>query len=320
MNDILSAVLVALLVSIVVATILIALVNANFQTKKEHRLDKVLASYARVVGAGEAAEIAATQKRQVRSQVFQKFEKSIDEKLAGAGLEVTASVWIWSSLGASAVAFVVGLLGVGSPVIGALLGLLAGFYMLNVFLASRIRSRAIKFAMELPSLLQIVASGLRSGLTFDAALSATAAQDKGEVGRQFRRAIAEVQFGSTLEDALRRVAARMSSDDLNWLVMVLEIQREMGGSLSGILDGVAATIKGRAEVKREIKVISAEGRMSGYVLIALPIFSMISLFVIRPEYVSFFWTNPVGFIMLGGFLLLMAIGWVWMNKVVQVRV
>lgn len=169
-------------------------------------------------------------------------------------------------------------------------------------------------------MLQIVASGLRSGLTFDAALSATAAQDKGEVGRQFRRAIAEVQFGSTLEDALKRVAQRMSSDDLTWLVMVLEIQREMGGSLSGILDGVAATIKGRAEVKREIKVISAEGRMSGYVLIALPILSFVALFAIRPEYVSFFWTNPVGLIMLGGFLVLMAVGWVWMNKVVQVRV
>jgi len=223
-------------------------------------------------------------------------------------------------LGASALAFVFAGLFFGSPVIGALLGLLVGFYLLNAYLASRIRSRALKFAMELPALLQIVASGLRSGLTFDAALSATAAQDKGEVGRQFRRAIAEVQFGSTLEDALKRVALRMSSDDLTWLVMVLEIQREMGGSLSGILDGVAATIKGRAEVKREIKVISAEGRMSGYVLISLPIFSMIALFTIRPEYVSFFWTDPVGFIMLGGFLLLMAIGWVWMNKVVQVRV
>ena len=320
MNDLVSALLIALLVSVAVAAILVALVNANFQTKKEHRLDRVLASYARVVGAGEAAEIAATQQRKLRSGIFEKIEKSIDEKLAGAGLEVTASVWIWGSLGGSAVAFVLASLFFGSPVIGGLIGVLVGFYLLNVYLASRIRSRAIKFAMELPALLQIVASGLRSGLTFDAALSATAAQDKGEVGRQFRRAIAEVQFGSTLEDALRRVATRMSSDDLTWLVMVLEIQREMGGSLSGILDGVAATIKGRAEVKREIKVISAEGRMSGYVLISLPIFSMVALFAIRPEYVSFFWTNPVGFIMFGGFLLLMIIGWVWMNKVVQVRV
>lgn len=320
MNDLMSALLIALLVSVAVAALLIALVNANFQTKKENRLDKVLASYSREIGAGEAAEIAATQKRKLSSGIFLKFEKSIDEKLAGAGLSVTASVWIWGSLGGSAAMFLLASLFFGSPVIGGLIGVLVGFYLLNVYLASRIRNRALKFAMELPALLQIVASGLRSGLTFDAALSATAAQDKGEVGRQFRRAIAEVQFGSTLEDALRRVATRMSSDDLTWLVMVLEIQREMGGSLSGILDGVAATIKGRAEVKREIKVISAEGRMSGYVLISLPIFSMIALFAIRPEYVSFFWTNPVGFIMFGGFLLLMAIGWVWMNKVVQVRV
>jgi tight adherence protein B len=320
MIEILGAVLVGLMVSVAVAAILIALVNANFRSAKEHRLDRVLASYSRELGAGEAAELAAIAPRRFRPELYLKWERTIDEKLAAAGIELTATVYIWSSIGGSLLTFLVGALGIGSPIIGGLLAVIVAFYFLSAFLTARIRSRASKFAMELPALLQIVASGLRSGLTFDAALSATANQDKGEVGRQLRRALTEVQFGSTLEDALKRVSVRMSSDDLNWLVMVLEIQREMGGSLSGILDGVAATIKGRAEVKREIKVISAEGRMSGYVLIALPIFSMVALFLIRPEYVSFFWTNPVGFIMFGGFLLLMGIGWVWMNKVVQVRV
>jgi tight adherence protein B len=112
----------------------------------------------------------------------------------------------------------------------------------------------------------------------------------------------------------------MKSDDLAWLVLALEIQREVGGSLSGILDGVSATIKSRAEVKREIRVISSEGRMSGYVLIALPILSFVALYLVRPEYVSYFWTDPTGFVMLAVFAGLMVAGWVWMQKAVAVNV
>lgn len=311
---------IALLVSVATAAVLLVLVNVNFTSKKGQRLDKVLASYARVVGAGEAAELAADAPKQVRFVFWKKFTRDIDEKLAGAGLEYTSQSWITGSLAVSILVFALASAFFGNLLIGFLMAGIVGFYLLNAFLVARVKARAVKFADELPQVLQILASGLRAGLTFQVALGSTAAQDRGEVGRQLRRAIAEVQFGSNLEDALKRVSQRMSSDDLLWLVMALEIQREIGGSLSHILDGVASTIKSRAEIQREIRVISAEGRMSGYILIALPIFSFISLFVIRPEYVSFFWSNPAGFAMMGVFIALLAVGWIWMSKVVAVRV
>lgn len=308
----------ALLTAGALALLFVAVLSGWSTRGSANRLDKVLSNYARTLGAGEAAALGLRSK--FRFDLLDKFIKATDERLAAAGVEVPAQTWVLGSAAASVTLGLVSSIFFGSWFLGLLIGAIAAFYCLNAYLAGRIKSRSVKFAGELPQVLALIASGLRAGLTFPAAMNASATQDQGEVGRQFRRALAEVQFGSSIEDALRRVAARMSSEDLAWFVLALEIQREVGGSLSGILDGVATTIKGRAEVQREVRVISAEGRMSGYVLIALPVVAFIALFVIRPDYVKFFWTDPVGFVMLGVFAAMMAIGWIWMNKVVSVRV
>lgn len=296
--------------------ILLTLLQTGFLNAKGKQLEKVLTTYARNLGAGEADDLAnATPKAPT---AFSKYRAKVDEQLAGAGITMPANVFIAGSSTIAVVIFVVSSIALGSPGLGAVLGMLIAYYLLFAFLPSRLKAKAQKFAEDLPQVLQIVASGLRAGLTFSSAISATALQDRGEVGRQFRRAIAEVQFGSNLEDALRRVADRMNSEDLRWLVMALEIQREVGGSLSGILDGVAKTIKSRADIQREIQVLSAEGRMSGYVLIALPIMAFLALVFIRLSYVAFFWTKPLGLILLGVVIALMFGGWIWMQKAVKV--
>jgi len=312
-------VLVSVVVGAATLGVLLVLVNIRSLGKKTNRLDQVLASYARNLGAGEAAELQGG-KRGPRFPALQRYLSGVDERLAAAGVEFPAGTWVAGSLALSVFIGALSGLFFGSLLLGLAFAALLAFYLLNAFLSARIKSRAVRFAAELPQVLAIIASALRAGLTFPSALAATASQDQGEVGRQFRRALAEVQFGSTIEEALSRVASRMSSADLEWLVLALEIQREVGGSLSGILDGVAATIKGRSEIQREVRVISAEGRMSGYVLIALPICSFLALYLVRPEYIRFFWTDPVGFILLGGAIGLMALGWIWMTKVVSVRV
>jgi tight adherence protein B len=320
MNLINNPILLAVLVAAAVAFALLLLANLSFAGKKQNRLDRVLASYARAMGAGEAAEIATQTPESFRFAALERYQKKVNENLAAAGISLPAQTWIISALAASLLMALLAGLFFGSAMLGLAIGAMTGFYVLSVYPGSRANARAAKFGVELPQALAIIASGLRSGITFQSAFAATANQDKGEVGNQFRRAIAEVQFGSTFEDALRRVSQRMKSDDLAWLVLALEIQREVGGSLSGILDGVSATIKSRAEVKREIRVISSEGRTSGYVLIALPIFSFLALYLVRPEYASYFFTDPTGMVMLGVFVALMVAGWFWMRKAVEVNV
>jgi len=308
----------AALVALAFGGLVLVLARLAGASRQATRLDKVLAGYARNLGAETSGALGLS--KPARFPLLDRLIKATDESLAAAGIELPGTTWV---LGATAVAVVLGLLSgmfFGAWPLGLAIGAASGYYLMVVFLAGRVRARSVKFATDLPQVLAIIASGLRAGLTFPSALSASAMQDQGEVGRQLRRALAEVQFGSTIEDALRRVAKRMSSADLEWLVLALQIQREVGGSLSGILESVAVTIKGRSEIAREVRVISAEGRMSGYVLIALPIFSFVALFVVRPEYVRFFWTEPLGFILLGSAVALMVAGWVWMSRVVAVRV
>ncbi|MFM5904924.1 MAG: type II secretion system F family protein [Micrococcales bacterium] len=289
-------------------------------SSREKRLERVLSAYSRTVGAGEAANIAYANAEGIKPGPFDKYRRILDERLAGAGIALTAGLWAGIVFGSSVVIGMVVAVVTGSGPLGVLVFAVAVYYGLDLFLKSRLKAKSKAFNADLPQVLQLIASGLRAGLNLNSAISATATQDKGEVGKQFSRALAETQFGSSLEDALKRVADRMESQDLHWLVMALEIQREVGGSLSGILDGVANTIRSRAEVKREIQVLSAEGILSGYVLIALPIFAFLALLFMRPTYVSFFFTDPLGYLMLGAYVVLIIVGWVWMKAAVRVDV
>ena len=181
-------------------------------------------------------------------------------------------------------------------------------------------ARRKAFEEELPDFLMLIASALRSGLSFQQGLDSSAAEGKGEVSRQMRRALREAQMGSILEPALARVADRMQSEDLRWTVLALGIQREVGGNLSNILETAAGTIKGRAELRREVRTLSAEGRLSGYVLAALPVGLFLYMLVANREYVSFFWTNVIGYFALGGLAILFILGFIWMRKLVKIEV
>jgi tight adherence protein B len=126
--------------------------------------------------------------------------------------------------------------------------------------------------------------------------------------------------GNSLEDALVRVAERMKSEDLAWTVTGLMIQREVGGSLSKILDTSAETISRRAELRREVRTLSAEGRLSAYVLAGLPVVIFLFLLATRPQYIAIFWSEPIGIVMMIAMLAAFATGWVWVNKLVKVEV
>ena len=127
-------------------------------------------------------------------------------------------------------------------------------------------------------------------------------------------------MGSPIEQALLRVAERMKSEDLKWTVTALAIQREVGGNLSNILETAAMTVKGRAELRREVRTLSAEGRLSGWVLAALPIGLFLYMIFANREYVQFFWTNVVGFIALGALAVLFILGFIWMRRLVKIEV
>ena len=180
--------------------------------------------------------------------------------------------------------------------------------------------RISEFDGQLSRALTMIASSLAAGLSILQALKAFAEDGDGVCAEEFRRALGEIQLGIPIERALESVADRMKSEDLRWAVSALAIQREVGGSLSAILKSTAETIESRFELRREVRTLSAEGRISSYILIALPIFVFFFLILMRPTYVSFFITNAIGNAVLFFVLLSLVLAWLWMRKLVRIEI
>jgi tight adherence protein B len=281
---------------------------------------KVLASYARVNGAGETLDEQSKKPKTKLEKNIEVLRLRLFESLLAAGVKITPDGWIGVIIAAGVLGFIGASVLSGSALIGLVFAGALAYFGPKLFLDNRRAARATKFADELPGLMQVLASGLRTGLPFSQALESASRQDRGEVGAQMNYALTEIQFGSTLEDALMRVATRMKSQDLVWFVQALDIQREIGGSLSNVLDGVATTIRSRADLRREVRVLSAEGKLSAYVLLGLPVGTFAVLLLIRPSYVAFFWSSTLGMIMAGVFLALVTVGWVWLRRLVVINV
>lgn len=246
--------------------------------------------------------------------------RSARAALGAAEIRLTPAGWLLLRLVICLLMAAIGMLLLGSLVLGALLGLAVGWLATAAWLRVRSSRRQRAFGDELPDFLLLLASGLRGGMSFNHALEAAAMDGTGEVPRQMRRVLREVQVGTLLDDALMECADRMDNEDLRWTVTALSIQREVGGNLSTILDTAASTIKAREELRREVRTLSAEGRLSGYILIALPLGVLLILILIRRSYVELLWTTALGLVMLVTMGILMVLGWLWMRTIVRIQV
>ena len=243
--------------------------------------------------------------------------KVLDEQLAAAGLLLPAKTWL------SASTFIAALFGslcgwaLGEPVAGFCVALVA-FATVNFgYLPGQVRRRQDRFATQLPLALQNIAGSLRAGATLLTAVDGVAQLQNDGVSFQFQRALAEVQFGADLIEALSRVAARMNNHDLRWLVIALEIHREVGGPLNVLVDGVAKSITDRTELRRERRVVSAEGRLSARVLMMVPLIAVFAIYLIRPSYLQFFIQSQTGWLFLLIFAVLMFGGWFWTRRILS---
>lgn len=159
---------------------------------------------------------------------------------------------------------------------------------------------------------------MQSGFSLPQALDAVIREDTQPTAGEFSRALAETRIGGELETALDRVADRMDSKDLRWTVMAIRIQRSVGGNLVEVLRATGETMRERAAIRRHVRALSAEGRLSAYILIALPILIGAWLFLTRDSYMRPLYATPLGLAMMTGAVLLVAAGTVWMRNVVKV--
>ncbi|MGN6243464.1 MAG: type II secretion system F family protein, partial [Motilibacteraceae bacterium] len=204
--------------------------------------------------------------------------------------------------------------------VALVLGLALGWLGTHVYLAVRISRRLKRFEEAMPDTLQLVASSLQTGFSLPQALDAAVKDGREPIAGELGRALAEARLGAPLEDALDRVADRMDSPDFRWTVMAVRIQRQVGGNLAEVLQTTVHTMRERGYLRRQVKTLSAEGRLSAYILLALPIGLFAYLYAFRRPYISLLWTQPLGLGMSVVGVLLMVGGTFWMRQTVKVEV
>lgn len=177
-----------------------------------------------------------------------------------------------------------------------------------------------KFENQLPDTLVLLSTSMRAGYSLLQAVEAVAQEAPNPTAREFQRAIAEARLGIPVVDALRGITRRTRSTDFDWAVMAIEIQREVGGNLAEVLQTVADTMHARNRLKGEIRAMTAEGRISAFVLLALPVGLGLFLYFTNPDYLRPLFEETMGLVAVGVGVILMGAGFFWLQKIINIEV
>ena len=206
--------------------------------------------------------------------------------------------------------------------ISATIGGVIGFFLPRFYVKRQQSVRLVKFNDQLSDMLNLMVNGLRAGYSTMQALEAVSRELPPPICDEFRRVVQEMQIGISMETALENLLRRIPSDDLDFVVTAINVQREVGGNLSEILDTISFTIRERVRIKGEIRVMTANVRTSGMVLSLIPVFLTLALWFVSPEYIgSFFARGPLcGWLSVGTIVGMIAAGYFVMMKIADIEV
>ncbi len=194
-----------------------------------------------------------------------------------------------------------------------------GAFLPIIFIKIKKENRRKAFEAQLGDTLIMMCNGLKSGFSFQQTMENVASDMPAPIGMEFGRVCNEIRYGATMEEALNNMADRVKSADLMLVVSAVLIQRTTGGNLSEILSTISETIRDRIKIKGEISSITAQGRMSGIIIGALPIGIAVVLMVVNPDYMSTFFTTTAGNIMLSVSVIMEILGFFAIRKVVTIE-
>jgi tight adherence protein B len=218
-------------------------------------------------------------------------------------------------VGSAVAATLLGTLLVG-PAGGVIFGLMTlGVFRLVVNIKTSRRRRA--FADQLPDTLGLIAACLRAGASLVQAVDSVAEEAEMPTSVEFQRVVVENRLGRDLAQALREMGLRMECQDLHWAIGAIEVHREVGGDLADVLDRVVDTIRGRNRVFNQIKVLTAEGKLSAVILGGLPPVMFVVMSVLNPGYVGELTHRSAGWALMGIALTLLTVGALWMKRVTK---
>jgi tight adherence protein B len=267
----------------------------------------------------------------LRSQILERFDNAVEDRawaekwrqqLSRADLKLTVAEYAGIHFIAMVLIFTFSYFVFlpGNIVIGILAGFI-GLFLPRIYVARQVSARLNKFEQQLPDTLGLWINGLRSGYSVMQAMEAISKDAPEPTASEFQRVVQEVQLGIEMQDALDHLLARMDSEDLDLVLTAVNIQREVGGNLAGILEVIQNTIRERIKLKGEIRVMTTQGRYTGYLISLMPIGLAIFLSIIRPGFMEPLFTNRLcGWPLVGIGLALIGIGTAIIQKIVDIEI
>jgi tight adherence protein B len=247
------------------------------------------------------------------------FWKSMSGMLEQADLPLRTAELFYIQMGASMLSAFVMVFLLGHRGLWALGALAVGALAPVLYVRFKAKKRLSLFENQLPETLITMAASLKAGHAFNQAVQSCVQEGAEPTAKEFGRVVAEIQLGANSEQAMEAMAQRMNSYNFGFVVMAVNIQRTVGGSLADILDMVSDTVRQRQQFEKKVKALTAQGRMSAYVLIAMPFLMGLAIFALNPSYMSVLFTTMIGKVMIAGSLVMMGIGSMIIKKIVSFK-
>ncbi len=248
------------------------------------------------------------------------FAQNMSTQLARANLKLTPGEFIIltvvSILGTAVITYLV----MHRNLIFTFGGLVLGFFLPRFYLKYRQNKRLKDFNSQLGDAINLLANGLRSGYSLLQAMDAVAREMPPPMSEEFMRVVREIGLGLSNERAMNNMLRRIPSDDLDLMITAVNVQHEVGGNLAEILETISHTIRERIRIKGEIRVLTAQGMISGYVISFLPIGLGIVLYAMNPDYIGAMFEEPCGWAMMAVGIISMTIGFIAIRKIVNIEV
>ncbi|MFJ5714989.1 type II secretion system F family protein [Neobacillus sp. NPDC093127] len=201
-----------------------------------------------------------------------------------------------------------------------LIGGILGFCFPKWYLRKKQHDRVARFNEGLADMITTIVGSLRAGFSFPQALKSVTEEAASPIKEEMEFVLKEMQYGKSIEDALNDLKERMPSEDLDLMIQAILIQRQVGGNLATVLDKIVETIRGRTKIQRQITTLTAQGRLSGYVIALLPVILGLVLYMIQPEYIGTLFHHPIGLAMVAAGLISGIIGFILIKKITTIEV
>lgn len=258
-------------------------------------------------------------KQRVRSKVSKKKNRKLGHMLRRAGVPLKTEEfilfrWIATLLAASFLYLLFG------KILMVFIGAAFGYFYPYMWIKKKEKKRIQKFNDGLADMISTVVGSLRAGFSFPQALKTVVEESDDPISTEIGNVLKEMQYGSSLEDALNELHERMPSEDLELMIQAILIQRQVGGNLATVLDKIVQTIRDRTKIQRQIVTLTAQGKLSGIVIGLLPVILAVLLYLIEPDYIGTLFTNVIGMAMLGAGIISGVIGFILIRKVTTIEV